>query len=48
MSGTDPHFQRCATDLTNRGIPCIGLPGTIDNDITATDESIGFDTAMNT
>ena len=29
-------------------VPCIGLPGTIDNDITSTDESIGFDTAMNT
>ena len=45
--GGDGTF-RGATDLTNRGIPCIGLPGTIDNDITATDESIGFDTAMNT
>ena len=29
-------------------IPTIGVPGTIDNDITATDYTIGFDTAMNT
>lgn len=45
--GGDGTF-RGATDMTMRGIPCIGLPGTIDNDITSTDESIGFDTAMNT
>ena len=31
--GGDGTF-RGATDLTARGIPCIGLPGTIDNDIT--------------
>ena len=29
-------------------VKCIGLPGTIDNDISSTDASIGFDTAMNT
>lgn len=45
--GGDGTF-RGATDLTWRGIPCIGIPGTIDNDITSTDYSIGFDTAMNT
>ena len=45
--GGDGTF-RGATDLTLRGIPCIGIPGTIDNDITATDHSIGYDTAMNT
>ena len=45
--GGDGTF-RGATDLTARGIACIGLPGTIDNDITATDYTIGFDTAMNT
>ena len=39
---------RGARDLSLRGIPCIGLPGTIDNDIACTDETIGFDTAMNT
>ena len=30
------------------GMLCIGLPGTIDNDIACTDYTIGFDTAMNT
>ena len=30
------------------GIPAIGLPGTIDNDIYGTDNTIGFDTAVNT
>jgi len=45
--GGDGTF-RGATDLASHGIPCIGIPGTIDNDITSTDYSIGFDTAMNT
>ncbi len=44
--GGDGTF-RGATDLTNHGIPSIGIPGTIDNDITATEQTIGFDTAMN-
>ncbi len=30
------------------GIPCIGAPGTIDNDLYGTDLTIGFDTAINT
>jgi 6-phosphofructokinase 1 len=33
---------------TETGFPVIGLPGTIDNDIFGTDDSIGFDTAVNT
>lgn len=37
-----------AKKLTEMGINCIGLPGTIDNDIASTDYTIGFDTAMNT
>ena len=45
--GGDGTF-RGATDLSNRGIPTIGIPGTIDNDITASDNTIGFDTAMQT
>lgn len=45
--GGDGTF-RGATDLTNRGIPTIGVPCTIDNDVTATDYTIGFDSAMNT
>ncbi|MCQ2454749.1 MAG: 6-phosphofructokinase [Clostridia bacterium] len=39
---------RGARDLSNHGIPCVGIPGTIDNDISSTDYTIGFDTAMNT
>jgi 6-phosphofructokinase 1 len=30
------------------GIPAVGLPGTIDNDLSGTDSTIGFDTACNT
>ncbi|MDG1756224.1 MAG: 6-phosphofructokinase [Bacteroidia bacterium] len=30
------------------GVPCIGLPGTIDNDLFGTDFTIGYDTAINT
>ncbi|MBR5144834.1 MAG: ATP-dependent 6-phosphofructokinase, partial [Clostridia bacterium] len=45
--GGDGTFQG-ATKLTAEGIPCIGIPATIDNDITSTDNTIGFDTAMNT
>lgn len=37
-----------ALSLTKKGINCIGLPGTIDNDIPGTDFTIGFDTALNT
>ena len=45
--GGDGTF-RGARDLTERGIPCIGIPTTIDNDISSTDYTIGFDTALNT
>ena len=37
-----------ALKLTEMGINCIGIPGTIDNDIPDTDFTIGFDTALNT
>ncbi|MGO1616696.1 MAG: 6-phosphofructokinase [Oceanisphaera sp.] len=36
-----------AMSLTELGFPCIGIPGTIDNDIAGTDFTIGFDTALN-
>ncbi|WP_342758274.1 6-phosphofructokinase [Kineothrix sedimenti] len=39
---------RGAQDLARRGINTIGIPGTIDLDITCTDYTIGFDTAVNT
>ncbi|MBM6617485.1 6-phosphofructokinase [Bacillus suaedaesalsae] len=39
---------RGAEKLTEHGFPCVGVPGTIDNDIPGTDFTIGFDTAINT
>ena len=45
--GGDGTF-RGALDMCDRGISCIGIPGTIDNDIACSDYTIGFDTAMNT
>lgn len=45
--GGDGSF-RGAQKLTEKGFPCIGVPGTIDNDIVGTDYTIGFDTALNT
>lgn len=45
--GGDGSF-RGARDLSERGIPCVALPGTIDNDIACCDYTIGYDTAMNT
>ena len=46
--GGDGSF-RGARDLTaNYGVPTIGIPGTIDNDLEYTDYTLGFDTAVNT
>ena len=45
--GGDGSF-RGAADLSKAGVPCIGIPGTIDNDIACTEYTIGYDTAMNT
>jgi len=44
--GGDGSF-RGAKELSELGLPTIGVPGTIDNDIACTDYSIGFDTACN-
>ncbi len=45
--GGDGSF-RGARDLSLAGLPTVGIPGTIDNDIGCTDTTIGFDTALNT
>ena len=45
--GGDGSF-RGARDLSMRGVPCVAIPGTIDNDIACCDRTIGYDTAMNT
>lgn len=47
VCGGDGSF-RGARDLSLKGIPCIGVPCTIDNDISSTDYCIGYDTAVNT
>ncbi|MCM3179614.1 6-phosphofructokinase [Cytobacillus horneckiae] len=39
---------RGAEALTEQGYACVGVPGTIDNDIAGTQYTIGFDTALNT
>ncbi len=45
--GGDGSFKG-ARDLALAGLPVIGIPGTIDNDISCSDYTIGYDTAMNT
>ncbi len=45
--GGDGSF-RGARDLSKLGVPVIGIPATIDNDVACSDFSIGFDTAVNT
>ncbi len=44
--GGDGSF-RGAADLSKNGVPCIGIPATIDNDIGMSEYTIGFDTAVN-
>ncbi len=39
---------RGALALSRKGINCVAIPGTIDNDVASTDFTIGFDTALNT
>ncbi|QUH25702.1 6-phosphofructokinase [Serpentinicella alkaliphila] len=45
--GGDGSFKG-AQELCKLGVPTVGVPGTIDNDLNYTDYTIGFDTAMNT
>ena len=45
--GGDGSF-RGAELLSDLGVPTVGIPGTIDNDLAYTDYTIGFDTAINT
>ena len=39
---------RGAAALSKLGVPTVGIPATVDNDIACTDYSLGFDTAVNT
>ena len=46
--GGDGSFRGADLLYKEHGLPVIGIPGTIDNDIYGTDFTIGFDTAINT
>ena len=46
--GGDGSYRGAQCLYEEHGIRCIGLPGTIDNDIGGTDFTIGYDTALNT
>src|ERR1700678_1444737 len=38
--------QSISLELIKRGVPCVGVPKTIDNDVSGTDACFGFDTAV--
>lgn len=46
--GGDGSFEGAHLLWKEHGVPIVGVPGTIDNDIFGTDSTIGFDTAVNT
>src|SRR5690606_30291874 len=46
--GGDGTYRGAQSLIDEHGIRCIGMPGTIDNDIGGTDYTIGYDTALNT
>ena len=46
--GGDGTFRGANAFFQQYNIPAVGLPGTIDNDLSGTDFTIGFDTAINT
>jgi 6-phosphofructokinase 1 len=46
--GGDGSFRGALALWEEHGVRVVGLPGTIDNDVWGTDETIGFDTAVNT
>ncbi len=45
--GGDGSF-RGARDLSNSGLPTVAMPGTIDNDISCSEYTVGYDTCLNT
>ena len=46
--GGDGSFRGALDLCKESGVPMVGIPATIDNDVFGTDETIGFDTAANT
>lgn len=47
LFGGDGTLRHIPPILRDLGIPCIGIPTTIDNDVPGTEQTIGFDTACN-
>ena len=48
LIGGDGTFRGAVDFFKNFTIPAVGIPGTIDNDLSGTDFTIGYDTAVNT
>lgn len=48
LIGGDGTFAGGSALSKEYGIPMVGIPGTIDNDIVGTDHTIGYDTCLNT
>ncbi|MBQ1942121.1 MAG: 6-phosphofructokinase [Clostridia bacterium] len=48
VCGGDGSFSGAKLLCEEHGVPCIGIPGTIDNDLAYTDFTMGFDTSVNT
>lgn len=46
--GGDGSFRAAEALHREHGLPCAGIPGTIDNDLPGTERTLGFDTALNT
>lgn len=46
--GGDGSFTGANLLSEEQGVPCAGIPGTIDNDLPGTERTLGFDTALNT
>ncbi|MGL5681862.1 MAG: 6-phosphofructokinase [Marinifilaceae bacterium] len=46
--GGDGTFTGAKLLIEEHDVPCVGIPGTIDNDLYGTDATIGYDTAVNT
>ncbi len=48
VMGGDGSYRGALALSQETGVSCLGIPGSIDNDVCGTDFSIGFDTAVNT
>ncbi len=46
--GGDGSFRAAEVFQREQGVACAGIPGTIDNDLSGTERTLGFDTALNT